>query len=296
MGVRAWMVGVVLVGVVAAAVVGWQLATRAQNVTPLTSPPALASPTAVEAASQSYEAVGDAIVAVTGVDLFAFQVGLFADENAAIAAFRGAADPTTAGRVGLNGKPRVVSAPSFSNESAALIGRMTDGGSVVRLIVRDGRYLHVWAASGGDTGAALLTLISVADQVFVQPDGTPVAEPLLQGRLPRLDQLPPGYVVYDQYRPAYSPRLRRRSARRGTYRGRHGLKNVHGGRHVGAQHTPPRLSRRRRCPVLLVPSTTLVQVWSITWPNSAPGRNFGAMQSGASSWPTCHARAATTMS
>ncbi len=296
MAVRGWMVGVVLAGLIVVAVVGWQPEIHAQNAVPLTSPPALASPTAVEMASQRYEAVGDAIVAVTGVVLFTFQVGLFTDENAAIAAFRGAADPATAGRVGLNGKPRVVSAPSFANESAALIGRMTDGESVVRLVVREGRYLHVWGASGGDAGAALLTLISAAEQVIVHPVGTPVAEPLLQGRLPRLDQLPPGYVVYDQYRPAYSPRLRRRSARRGTYRGRHGLKNVHGGRHVGAQHTPPRLSRRRRCPVLLVPSTTLVQVWSITWPNSAPGRNFGAMQSGASSWPTCHARAATTMS
>ncbi len=141
-----------------------------------------------------------------GVVVLTLKVAEFDTEEHAAAAVSIVAEqvPRAPGFVGLQ-PVRATRVGDASSAFTGWVGSPTGPLAVAVLVFRDGRYVHAWSALGltADPLPDLLALAGrttgveappPAPPATPAPGATPAASALL-GRLPRLDQLPPGFVL-----------------------------------------------------------------------------------------------------
>jgi hypothetical protein len=121
----------------------------------------------------------------------------------AFATTREARTDFAAHRADLEAVGRRVDVPAVADEAAAVIAG-NERFSFVGLLLRDGAVVHSWSALG-EPDAALVVLVGIAEKVFTLGAATPPADAGRLARLPRPDQLPPGYALASEREGAWQP-------------------------------------------------------------------------------------------
>ncbi len=138
-----------------------------------------------------------------GLVVLTLKVAEFDTEEHAAAAISIVAEqvPRSPGFVGLQ-PVRATRVGDASSAFTGWVGSPTSPLAVAALIFQDGRYVHAWSALGLTTDplpdvlalAGRTTGVEAPTPATPEPGATPAASALLR-RLPRLDQLPPGFVL-----------------------------------------------------------------------------------------------------